>query len=276
MSAINQTAPASSEACTPEQINQHLQSIHRLGLTKNNDGLPEQNTAEWRSLQKSLNTAFNALRNCRDKAVPAFVTLLLAEHSQTIRCSAIIALGSIGADAQPAVPALIELLKDADIEIPAYAARALAKIGASSTPALVQALADPEVSYGVAYALGHTEPTAPEIIDVLTKLVADTNRELDTRWMAAVGLDHNGVDMTAFFAEHALPSPYEESIKCLKEKENWEPSNTAAHRDIYIFDVYTKQCRQASSIAAPPNPRVEPKELIKEGVKRVKEILGKE
>lgn len=276
MSTINQTSSASAGACNPEQINQYLQKIHSLGLTKNNDALPEQNTVEWRSLQKSLNTAFDALRKCREKAVPAFLTLLSAEHSQTIRCSAIIALGSMGVDAQPSVPALIELLKDADPEIPAYTARALAKIGASSVPALVQALADPEVSYGVAYALGHTDPTTPEIIDVLTKLVAETNRELDVRWMAAVGLDRNGVDMTSFFAEYALPSPYEESIKCLKEKGNWESSNVATHRDIYIFDVYTKQCRRVSSITVPPNPRVDPKELIEEGVKRVKEIFGKQ
>jgi hypothetical protein len=77
----------------------------------------------------------------------------------------------------------------------------------------------------------------------------NTSNNLEVRWMAAAGLERNGVDVHSFLAQNNLPSPWKESVKCLREHENWDDRfDTLRYRKVYTFDVYTHQCIQIRTI----------------------------
>lgn len=92
-----------------------------------------------------------------------------------VRETAADALARIG---DPAVPALIDTLHDADGGIRAQAARALARMGPKAAPAvpeLILALDDPDmdVRQGAARAIGQIGPAAEEAVPALIKALKD-------------------------------------------------------------------------------------------------------
>jgi len=94
-------------------------------------------------------------------------------------------LGHIGqvkkSYAEPAVPGLIEALKDSDAGVRKAAADALGKVDPNvqlAVPALVDALKDkaPPVRQAAATALGQIGPDAKDAVDPLRELQNDSNR----------------------------------------------------------------------------------------------------
>lgn len=101
----------------------------------------------------------------------------LGQEDADARYEAVKSLGNRGAEAQPAVPALIGMLKDPHTSVCVGAEYALAKIGpgaASAVPALSAALDDSrkEVRVGAAYALPELGPDAAAARQSLQKLAA--------------------------------------------------------------------------------------------------------
>ena len=88
--------------------------------------------------------AVEALGRIGEDAVPALIQTLRDQDVEGfVRENAAEALGSIGKDAKDAVPALIQALKDESIGVREDAAYLLGKIGSEDTvPALKQALKD--------------------------------------------------------------------------------------------------------------------------------------
>ena len=78
-------------------------------------------------------------------AVPALVQLL-PDGDVNVRASAAKALGAIGKGAVDAVPSLVQLLPDEDTNVRINAAEALAEIGRDAVPALVQLLPDEDTN----------------------------------------------------------------------------------------------------------------------------------
>ncbi|MGH7140348.1 MAG: HEAT repeat domain-containing protein [Pirellulales bacterium] len=90
-------------------------------------------------------TAADALARIGDPAVPALIDTL-RDPDQSIRAHAALALARMGPKASPAVPELILALDDPDREVRQAAARALGQIGPDAeeaVPALIKALKDP-------------------------------------------------------------------------------------------------------------------------------------
>jgi HEAT repeat protein len=85
------------------------------------------------------------------------------------------AIGSIGPQATPAVPALMDLLGENDANVHGRAADALAKIGPEAVPALIKALSDPVAAKRKAatWALGKMGPGATAAVPDLRRLASD-------------------------------------------------------------------------------------------------------
>ena len=98
----------------------------------------------------------------------------LEDPNAFVRCVAAYALGKIGEQAAPAVPALTKALEDPDADVRHGVARALGKIGEQAAPAvsaLTKALKDPaaDVRRVAAYALGKIGEQAAPAVSALTK-----------------------------------------------------------------------------------------------------------
>jgi HEAT repeat protein len=102
-----------------------------------------------------------AVKSLGVRALSECVRLLVHEE-WGVRLRAAEALGNMGADAAPAVPALIATLPDET----------------------------PSVRSGVAFALGHIGPAAADAVPALVELLQDENREV--RSMASVALGRIG------------------------------------------------------------------------------------
>lgn len=90
-------------------------------------------------------TAADSLGRIGDAAVPALITAL-EDADRDVRAQAARALARMGPKAEAAIPALIEALDDDDKFVRQGAARALGQIGPlaeDAVPALMQALKDP-------------------------------------------------------------------------------------------------------------------------------------
>ncbi|MFQ5795664.1 MAG: HEAT repeat domain-containing protein [Candidatus Bipolaricaulia bacterium] len=74
-------------------------------------------------------------------AVPTLIKVL-QDKDVDVRQEAAEALGKIGPDARDAVPALVEALRDEDWSVRQFSAWALRKIGPDAVPALIEALED--------------------------------------------------------------------------------------------------------------------------------------
>ncbi len=260
--------------CSEENIAQHLQTIDRLENRIRDTERPDPGTSKFDEMRRNINAVFNQLRECKFHSVEALVSLLASDRVPEVRHSAVIMLGEIGAQAAPAISSLIVLLQDVDADIHFLAAKALAKIGEPSALKLLQVLDRPQTQRDVAYALGQISPTNEEILDRLKKLVDTASVDMDVRWMAAAGLDRNGKDQTEFFRRHELPSPLEESLKCMMANEDWDKSiDEARSRNLYIFDIYSQECRSAQTYDP---TRSDPSAIIEEARERLRALLGKE
>jgi HEAT repeat protein len=74
--------------------------------------------------------------------VPALAAIVHAQSDAIVRQYAVAALGSIGAAARAAVPALIGTFKEKASNLDEKASDALVSIGAAAVPALVEAMKD--------------------------------------------------------------------------------------------------------------------------------------
>ena len=109
-----------------------------------------------------------------EPAIPALIEMV-RENQPFIAGVAAEALGKIG---PAAVPALRELLKSSTGEVQAYATRALGSAGASDEQTISQLLkslkqADPEVRAAAVQALGRARAASDEVIAALIKALAD-------------------------------------------------------------------------------------------------------
>ncbi len=148
-------------------------------------------------------------------------------------------LGAMGADAEAAVPSLVQLLQTE--EEPRYVAAALAKIGPVVIPALVETLHHERqpARYSAAFALAQMGPAAQDknAIKVLRTVVSDKSEDLDVRWMAAVALEQINPALSPqdFFAQNHLVGLHE--IACPKGNERWGT----------VLDEYTGYCEITGS-----------------------------
>jgi HEAT repeat protein len=121
--------------------------------------------------------------------VPALTERLgVGDRAATIR-----ALSRFKAEARPAIPALLELLKDPDPRIRWEAARTLGKIGADAAvavPALVEAFKDPEapVREHAAEALGDIGPPAKDGVPALIEALRDADMKVRRDAARSLGL----------------------------------------------------------------------------------------
>ena len=140
----------------------------------------------------------------RTRDVPRLIEQL-SNDDASVRGSAAMAMGRIGADAKDAVPALISALQDEDDEVRSSAAAALGDIGAAdrdAVPALINALQDDHfvVRRSAAAALGDIGADARDAVPALIDVLQDDNWE-DARLSAAGALGRVGAD-----AEDAVPA----------------------------------------------------------------------
>jgi HEAT repeat protein len=83
--------------------------------------------------------AVMALADGKAEAVPVLIDLLHtgdADGGTQVRLMAALALGHVGPEAEPAVPALTELLSDPSADVRVAAAEALGKVGPAARPAV--------------------------------------------------------------------------------------------------------------------------------------------
>jgi HEAT repeat protein len=112
-------------------------------------------------------------------AVPALIQVL-GDADEDARWNAADALGQIGPEARAAVPRLIAVLKDESAEVREHSAESLGQIGAepeSVIPALVMTLKDenPKVRRDAARSLGQFGPKATTAVLALQALSKDTS-----------------------------------------------------------------------------------------------------
>mgnify|MGYP002778595507 CR=1 FL=1 len=149
-----------AEACSEAEINSR---ITKLG-----------NTNEW------IFTVA-ALRKCGDRAVKA-LSQNLQQKDETIRINAVAALGSMGAAAHSAIPALsVTALADKSPVVRSSAAYALGSMGAaaeSAVPALTVALQDEDRSVRsmVVSAIGSMGAAAESAVPALSQMLRDPDR----------------------------------------------------------------------------------------------------
>ena len=96
------------------------------------------------------------------------------------RAAAAKALGLMGPDAQPAIPALGLALRSPARQVSVEAANALGHIGKSSVPVLMELLRDKDEStrHVAAYALGEIGPDAGAAVPALVGMLSETNEPL--------------------------------------------------------------------------------------------------
>jgi HEAT repeat protein len=123
--------------------------------------------------------AINALKSIGHDAVPALVRIVLAPNS-TNQLQAFNVLGSMGTNAAPAVPVLIELLKNKDVDIAGAALRTLDTLllsGATVVPAIAEIVDHPKlhnlaISTIVDYQ-SEAGPAIPRLVQCLTNIDQD-------------------------------------------------------------------------------------------------------
>jgi HEAT repeat protein len=139
--------------------------------------------------------AADVLQLLRRSAAPAVPALIRAANDESVllRRSAVVTLGAVGQAAGVAVPALADLvLFDESAEVRDLAATALGQVGAEAAPALRALLSDVdvEVRRRAARALGEMGPTAASALDALAHAARDDNalvrvRSLEAMWRIA-------------------------------------------------------------------------------------------
>jgi HEAT repeat protein len=123
---------------------------------------------------------------CRGKTLGQWMNLL-NDKDEEIRWEAVAALGEMGHEAKPAVPALIELLKNQDRR--KVAAWALGKIGPAAktaVPTLTTLLKDKRIRSEAATALGEIGPSARSAVPALIELFGDADQNVRATALASV------------------------------------------------------------------------------------------
>ncbi|GAB4206178.1 MAG: hypothetical protein Fur006_63040 [Coleofasciculaceae cyanobacterium] len=164
--------------------------------------------------------AADAIVKIGSPAVPFLINALKNEDKQ-VRWRAASALADIGAEASAAVPALITALHDADEYIRRIATYALGKIGpeaSTAVPDLIEALQDSDRSLRLvaAYALGKIGSEAASAVPSLIATLQDANVEV--RLNAATALGRIGAD-----AQTAVPA----LIAALQDKDKYVRQSAA-------------------------------------------------
>lgn len=105
---------------------------------------------------------------------PVSVSLLtetLEYGGVTVRERIAPAIGKMGESARDAVPVLLKVVADGPDQSRRPAVDALIKIGKPAVPALIEALRDPQISDSAAYALGHIGEPAKNAVPELARLM---------------------------------------------------------------------------------------------------------
>ncbi len=165
---------------------------------------------------------------CGRKAKPPDPTALvekLKSSDQAVSGAAALELIGLG---EPAVPALVDLLRDPDPSYRANAARTFWAMGAragSAAPALGEALADSDtaVRVGAAMALDNMGPAAAPAVPALVKGLRDPSGEV-RQWAArALGSIGSAAESAVPALERAakleeVRGPAEESIRKIRAR----------------------------------------------------------
>jgi len=129
-----------------------------------------------------------------DELGPEDVSILIQTLGQSehpwMQRDAICALGKMRGRAADAVPALVQVLRSSDPDLPFVAANALGDIGPGAVLPLIQALGDgnERVRWFAAYALGQIGPDARDAIPALAR-VLEEERNRSVREAAAEALE---------------------------------------------------------------------------------------
>jgi HEAT repeat protein len=122
----------------------------------------------------------------------------LKDKDSDTRRDAARALAEMGAEAKPAVPALVAALKDSDLYVRRFAAQALGEIGPAAeagVPNLTAILKDSkekkEAQEAAALALGKIGPAG---LTALIAVIKDHDKEMSVRRNAIIGLSKMGTD----------------------------------------------------------------------------------
>jgi HEAT repeat protein len=145
---------------------------------------------------KVRSTAIDALSKIGSPSVPALIDSLKVEDK---RAAALETLGKIGPSAEPAIGALVELLRRADAPTLISIVDALGAIGVPAVPALVSELPEMQVSVRrhSIRVLGRILPAAKQVVPVLVAALAEPSVSED----AVVALGQFGLE-----AQDAIPA----------------------------------------------------------------------
>lgn len=180
-------------------------------------------------LQRVLVDALAVLGPASEVAIPELVGAL---DDERLRAPAAESLRRIGS---AAVPALVEILKDAD---------------ASETPELAEALQgkNNDIRRSAAYALLIGDGPLPEPLQAeLIPIVLDESEDISIRTMVAAALQNSGYDLQEFWDKTGAINPL--VVTCPQ----WEGMFIDATRQ---FDIYYNECIYQEAPQAPPWRRI--------------------
>ncbi len=168
--------------------------------------------------QQQRVSAMESLVNLGKPAVPALIQAL-KDKNPSVRSSAAIALGKMGVLATPAVPSLSNALQDENLEVRRNAAIAMGKLGRKAlVPYLIARLQsqDASVRYSATHALSRFGADAEPAIPQLIKAIGDSNKSV--RFGAV-----NAVGNLGTIAKPTIPS----LVKALQENDDSIPPSAA-------------------------------------------------
>lgn len=153
-------------------------------------------------------SVLNKIVTSEDSKVAAAIRPALDDKDLEVRQNAALTLANIGGEAAaPALPILLDALRDGDQELKQQAAAAIGNLGdaaATAVPHLIKALAaaDKELQRHAALALGGVGEKAEDAIPALVKLLSSAAEFAEARVEAAVALSKIGPRKAA---EDAVP-----------------------------------------------------------------------
>ncbi|MEX0271075.1 HEAT repeat domain-containing protein [Leptolyngbyaceae cyanobacterium UHCC 1019] len=192
------------------------------------------------------------------KASVPFLVPLLTDYSvsevstndikESVSDEVIGALATIDPDANFAIPALIKLLSSPIKDFRLEVAQTLSKIGASTVPALLQALnsKNSEVRYAAAFALGYIEPVNPSVTNRLMEVAKNASETLKVRQMAVFSLGMMGQNVQWYYGE---------KNQKVESTCPGEQPNTNSEKWLY-FNPWLRQCQKIQWYYAKDNSKI--------------------
>lgn len=174
-----------------------------------------------------------AIRGVGTNAIPSLLTLVTQRTDRTGWIVANAGFQELRSDAAPAVPALMEFLKDTEPDIRSAAADYLGCIGApasNAAPHLAKALTDPdtEVRRSAVGALrdipGSPEVLVPALIAYLDGPHGDTNRAAGEKCMA-------------LWALHRYARGSSDALSALRRMANDADADVRKYADLFLRDA---------------------------------------